>query len=463
MSNKWDACLECKTQFTTKRRLFFHIRKTHNIDIREYVLKYIHNSVIPKCKCGCLKEVTWNHGCYAFNTFLSGHNVAGFRDPEKIPHCWKMLSPSQIVVRKEKLMPTIGSCCVCKTQIELSIRRKETFKELFCSIDCVREKWNRTHVTRVCENCKQQFDRPQSVKQTRFCSWKCYQEAGGPPHTCGTHGPMRGQRGTYINNDGISTFFDSKLELRRMKELSVDASVKQWTRSKHRIPWTDENGIQRTYYPDFDVLYVDGTSSIEEVKGVFDEASKMKIEAGRVYCKTNDIVYKVLNDRDMDDFETACESYENEYGMWTRATLESTFMKMAYTFSSRSTCIRLQVGAVFVDSCYSRVLCFGYNGGISGDNNQCESLKPGLCGCTHAEVNAMMRAMEPLNGSHMFITTAPCKACAKLIIARGISKVFYGKIYRDKSGILLLKKHGIDVIRWSNYVASCDKAFFAKQ
>lgn len=351
------------------------------------------------------------------------------------------------------------TCCECAARFSVRKRRRDLARELFCNIECCRKRWNRTHVTRTCEHCQKEFIRPQSVKQTRFCSWECYSTHESPRAKSGTMGNF----GQYVSNKAGLIHFDSCLELRRMKELDADVSVKSWQRSLHRIPWQDPNGKTRTYHPDFDIEYVDGTNCVEEIKGYCDEASRLKIEAGRAYCAALGVNYRVLNDRDMAEFETAVEMYDNEYGTWTRPTFESAFMQMSRTFAMRSTCVRLQVGAVFVDPTYTRVICFGYNGGVSGDINQCESLLPGACGCVHAEVNAMMKAMEPLNGSYLFVTTAPCKACAKLLVSRGIKRVFYGQTYRDKSGILFLKKHGVQIVKWSEFVKLCDNAFLESQ
>lgn len=354
---------------------------------------------------------------------------------------------------------TTAHCCVCTKEFNLRVKRKSSARELFCTIECCRTKWQRTHVTRTCETCKKEFTRPQSVKQTRFCSWACYRESGPPKARSGT----RGNFGNFPSTKAGIVHFDSAWELRRMKELDADVSIKTWSRSKHRIAWRDVDGKERTYFPDFDVEYVNGRIVVEEVKGFTDESSRLKIEAGADHCASQGIEYRVLNDRSFDVFNSAYEHYENEYGTWSRPTFECVFMIIAHQLAIRSTCIRLQVGAVFVDPGYTRVLCLGYNGGVKGDDNQCESLLPGMCACIHAEVNAMLKATESLNGSVLFVTTAPCKACAKLLITRGIERVIYGKTYRDKAGVLYLQKHGVKTTSWASYVQACDETFFANQ
>jgi len=353
---------------------------------------------------------------------------------------------------------TTGNCCECGKEFSLLERRKLLAREIFCGIECYRTRCNHTHINRICENCGEEFSRPQSVKQTKFCCWSCYREF--EPQQ--TH-DVKFNFGHFVSTKAGLVHFDSNWELRRMKELDTDDSVIIWARSKHCIPWIDVNNKQKLYYPDFDVEYVDGTKIIEEVKGHINESSRLKIEAGKKYCAEHNLQYHVLNDRDFKEFEEAAEFYDNDYGTWSRPTFESVFMKIAQQFAMRSTCIRLQVGAVFVDPTYTRILCLGYNGTVSGDLNQCESLLPGTCGCVHAEVNAMMHATDSLNDSILFVTTAPCKACSKLLVIRGVKKVVYGRAYRDKSGIMFLQQHGIDVISWHKYVRTCDETFFANQ
>lgn len=353
----------------------------------------------------------------------------------------------------------LAPCVECGNVFSVRKSRRDSVKDLFCSIECCKIRWKRTHVIRTCESCGKEFERPQSVKQTRFCSWQCYRDFVGVE----AHGNYSGMFGYYQSIKAGNVHFDSRLELMRMKELDQDNSVRTWSRSVHRIPWVDSLGKQRLYYPDFDVEYVDGTKCVEELKGYYDLGSKMKIDAGKLYFASLSMCYRVLNLRDINEHDLAYEQYVNDYGTYTRPTFESTFMTMARIFRDRSTCVRHQVGAVFTNSEFTRVLCFGYNGGVKHDDNQCESLEPGKCGCIHAEVNAMVKSSESLNGSCLFVTTAPCKACAKLLINSGVQRVFYEKTYRDKSGILLLKKHHVEVIKWSQYVELCDRTFVGNQ
>ena len=136
-------------------------------------------------------------------------------------------------------------------------------------------------------------------------------------------------------------------------------------------------------------------------------------------------------------------------------------MKVAETYASLSTAVRLKVGAIVVKD--NRVISIGYNGMPSGWDNNCEDeigyvlddngyvvetrLKT-KSEVLHAETNAiakLARSNESGLDAALFITHAPCLDCAKLIYQSGISKVYYRNAYRESAGIDFLKKSNIDV------------------
>ena len=136
-------------------------------------------------------------------------------------------------------------------------------------------------------------------------------------------------------------------------------------------------------------------------------------------------------------------------------------MKVAETYASLSTAVRLEVGTIVVKD--DRIISIGYNGMPSGWDNNCEDeigdvrdvndnvveirlkSKPEVL---HAETNAiakLARSSESGLDATMFITHAPCLDCAKLIYQSGISKVYYRNVYRENTGIDFLLKGGVDV------------------
>lgn len=140
--------------------------------------------------------------------------------------------------------------------------------------------------------------------------------------------------------------------------------------------------------------------------------------------------------------------YENDYGIFQRITFDSVMMRLASSLALRSTCLRRKVGVVFTDPFGLSVPCFGYNGDEKGGKNQCDSLEPGACGCTHAEINALSKSTGSVAGGTCYVTLAPCKSCARVLINREIKRVVYLNDYRNQDGIILLINRGIDVIKY---------------
>jgi len=157
---------------------------------------------------------------------------------------------------------------------------------------------------------------------------------------------------------------------------------------------------------------------------------------------------------------------------------------MAHEVAKMSHARRRQVGAVIVKD--DRVISMGYNGMPAGWENNCEDVEwdPGAGGwldsdefnvkyphegwheqagrnvryglktkpeVLHAETNAiakLARSTESGLGADLFVTTAPCLDCAKLIYQSGISRVWFSSDYRDDSGIRFLKASGVEVSKY---------------
>lgn len=128
---------------------------------------------------------------------------------------------------------------------------------------------------------------------------------------------------------------------------------------------------------------------------------------------------------------------------FTRLTLDETMMETAYLFSKRSTCGRLKVGCVLTDENKNNVISVGYNGGVTGLENRCESSLPGKCGCIHSEPGALVKGRGPL----LYCTHLPCTQCSKLIINSGVKNVYYSEKYRNDYSLELFSRASIKVHR----------------
>ena len=160
-------------------------------------------------------------------------------------------------------------------------------------------------------------------------------------------------------------------------------------------------------------------------------------------------------------------------------------MDVAERTSKLSSAIRRQVGAVIVKD--NRILSYGYNGMPTGWDNSCEN-KDYMSGdaggwlnpdeieerwpfiewsekyesnrryrlvtkdeVLHAESNSIAKVSgsnESSEDATLFVTTAPCIHCAKMIFQSGIKSVFYRDTYRDEAGIEFLTKGGVSVTRY---------------
>ena len=167
-------------------------------------------------------------------------------------------------------------------------------------------------------------------------------------------------------------------------------------------------------------------------------------------------------------------------------------MDVAERTGKLSYAIRRQVGAVIVKD--NRILSYGYNGMPSGWDNECEYKEyAGDAGgwlqpeeiferwpyteevtkvtesgeewkynaryrlvtkdeVLHAESNAIAKvsgSTESSEDATLFVTTAPCIHCAKMIFQSGIKNVFYRDSYRDSKGVDFLTKGGINVNQYT--------------
>ena len=120
-----------------------------------------------------------------------------------------------------------------------------------------------------------------------------------------------------------------------------------------------------------------------------------------------------------------------------RPSWDDTWMQIAEIIGLRSRCSRAQIGAVIVDV-KKRVAATGYNGPaaslmLAGNCiNWCEraqgktSLTSAYEGCPsiHAEANALLYVdRSAVEGGTIYVTSAPCMQCAKLISNSGLKRV----------------------------------------
>jgi dCMP deaminase len=123
------------------------------------------------------------------------------------------------------------------------------------------------------------------------------------------------------------------------------------------------------------------------------------------------------------------------------------YLRMAAIWAENSYCKRRQVGALMVKD--ERIISDGYNGTPAGFDNVCEDAhNVTLPWVLHAEANAITKVAASSNssqGATIYITSAPCIECAKLIIQAGIRRVVYSSSYHTEEGLELLRQAGVPV------------------
>ena len=136
--------------------------------------------------------------------------------------------------------------------------------------------------------------------------------------------------------------------------------------------------------------------------------------------------------------------------------LDNVYLGMAKELSNLSHAERAKVGCLIVNS-EGQIVSQGYNGTPSGFDNCCEEEHDGKLTTKHevlhAESNAISKCAKwggSTDGATLYVTMSPCYECAKLIIQAGIKRVVYTELYRDKTGIELLEKAGIEVNHYIN-------------
>lgn len=125
-----------------------------------------------------------------------------------------------------------------------------------------------------------------------------------------------------------------------------------------------------------------------------------------------------------------------------------TAARLASSLAALSTCRRLGVGCVVATPKLERVLAVGYNGPPAGlDNSSCSG-EAGVCGCVHAEANALVKLSgDSGSGLTLHSTHSPCRHCAGLVVNSGrVSRVVYGTEFRDRSGVEVLRATGVECL-----------------
>ena len=153
-----------------------------------------------------------------------------------------------------------------------------------------------------------------------------------------------------------------------------------------------------------------------------------------------------------------------------RPSRQQMFIMMARAAAMRSTCFRLNVGAIVVID--NRPVSLGYNGAPAGRPHCTGNACPGRLHCRetlHAEVNALEHVPWAIEGSDtrysgrhwdLYTTHSPCEECLSRIVDEGmVKRIFFEVPYRKTTHMAGLKStYGIEIyqVNPAGYVVEYD-------
>ncbi len=150
----------------------------------------------------------------------------------------------------------------------------------------------------------------------------------------------------------------------------------------------------------------------------------------------------------------------------TRSLWDEVWANVATAIASRSNCELAKIGAVIVSD-KNRAIATGYNGPPSGLNKKCatgclrytrdeRTESYSTCISIHAEANALLFCdRNDREDGTMYVTSAPCIGCAKLIANSGLKRVIITEpidehAHRDPyAGMDMIMDSGLEYICWT--------------
>ena len=144
-----------------------------------------------------------------------------------------------------------------------------------------------------------------------------------------------------------------------------------------------------------------------------------------------------------------------------RPSWDEYFLELVKVASTRSTCLRRQVGAVIARD--NRLLSTGYNGTPKGvphcekvgcrrqEQNVPSGERHELCRGLHAEQNAIIQAAIyglSIAGGTIYTNTKPCSICTKMIINAEIRRIVFLEDYNDPMTEELLRQTDIRIVKF---------------
>ena len=130
-----------------------------------------------------------------------------------------------------------------------------------------------------------------------------------------------------------------------------------------------------------------------------------------------------------------------------RPTWNEYFKEIVLATAKRSPCERLKVGCLLVYE--NRIISQGYNGFLPGCPHESIVRDNHEQATVHAEQNAICDCAKrgvSCNGATAYVTHYPCLICARLLLASGISKIYYVHDYKkDRLVDVFTKQKNVEI------------------
>lgn len=259
-----EQCKECRRECESIEFLLRHLR-THRMKAFDYVLKWEHNGIRPKCKCKCGRETGWNVAQRNFAQFLPGHCMTGTKRSDETR---KKIGKTNAVnmVRYMQEHPDVAAARV--TQLANG-RTSEVYQRIAAS---VHKFWSTSPLAP--ELRKRASERAITLlEQNKIGPQAPYQRE------C-LKNPVTGAD-EYMHSSWETAFF-------------LECHERNYPVTKNhgiRISYTDECGIERTYIPDF---YSFEDRTLYEVKGYATDRDLLKWEAAKLWCESRGLQFAVI-------------------------------------------------------------------------------------------------------------------------------------------------------------------------
>ncbi len=256
-------CKICDKSFV---RLASHVSSAHGVTYEAYLLVHEHSGVNPKCECGCGQDTTFSRSQgMRFLRYIHGHSarIEGRLTEESKARIGAKNRENVERFYRENRDKALSQAALMRSHVTADVRKR--------SAKTNAENWKR----------------PESAAKRKIQSDRAIDLLEQ-----GKIGPQAPYKAEWKLNPftGREEYMHSSWETRFLDE-SVERGIPVTKQHGIRIPYTDPNGLERIYIPDF--LSLDG-KTLYEIKGYETDTDREKWRATMTWCLQHDAVHEVV-------------------------------------------------------------------------------------------------------------------------------------------------------------------------